>query len=601
MPTIRDVADPLRRDDDAPATVRRVSGVEERTLLEVAATGARRPPRRPAGRATGASRITADAGRSRRRTRCPIDDILRGDHAGRRRSCCGCCCSCPDQQLRVVDELGPGPAAEHGRPRAVPGDRARSARRTTRAIHPPFDRGRAPRWRSTTRPARSPARCTPSPGPTRAALGRRGSTTRSTRLPARPRGRPAATSAATTTEAAAGRGRARTATRDAIARLLLDHDRQINEARRSLDRRRDQTRPAHPTRPLADHAPPEVTHVRRSPRQATRRGRPVAAPPRQGGPRGGQARRPAPVARRRPASPSPATTTTMTTTTTSTSGPEALAEDGADVGGRGRRRGRRRRSGRQAAGRRPGQARPEGGRGALRRGARGALRRHDRDRRPGPDVPQGDRQGRPADRRGGGRPGQGHRARRADGRGALEGRSSRSTSGPSTTPSARPAPRSRSTACRSARRRTTWSRDAISRRDGAADLLVADARLPPRQGRHGRPVRRDEGAPQGGQAARRTPTTRRPTPATFQRAPRLGVPRRPQRRPRLARQRRAAGDLRLDPRRRRLPGARALDPGRQRRRPAQADGLRPRGPAQHQAARPQGRRSSASAATPASS
>ena len=48
-------------------------------------------------------------------------------------------------------------------------------------------------------------------------------------------------------------------------------------------------------------------------------------------------------------------------------------------------------------------------------------RRHDRDRRPGPDVPQGDRQGRPADRRGGGRPGQGHRARRADGRGALEG------------------------------------------------------------------------------------------------------------------------------------------------------------------------------------
>ena len=71
-------------------------------------------------------------------------------------------------------------------------------------------------------------------------------------------------------------------------------------------------------------------------------------------------------------------------------------------------------------------------------------------------------------------------------------------------------------------------------------------------------------------------------------AARLGVPGRPQRRPRLARQRRPAGDLRLDPRGRRVPGARALDPGRQRRRPAQADGLRPGGAAQHEAARPQG-------------
>ena len=69
----------------------------------------------------------------------------------------------------------------------------------------------------------------------------------------------------------------------------------------------------------------------------------------------------------------------------------------------------------------PGEADRGRGRGADRRGARGALRRHDRDRRPGPDVPQGDRQGRPADRRGGGRPGQGDRARRADRRGALEG------------------------------------------------------------------------------------------------------------------------------------------------------------------------------------
>ena len=138
-------------------------------------------------------------------------------------------------------------------------------------------------------------------------------------------------------------------------------------------------------------------------------------------------------------------------------GPEVMAEDGADVGiivvaddGAA-----------DPAAKLPSDAPakldPEGGRGALGRGARGDLGRHDRDRRPGPDVPQGDRQGRPADRRGRGRPGQGDRARRADGRGALEGDRRRSTSGPSTTPSARPGRPRPSTACRSARRRTTSS------------------------------------------------------------------------------------------------------------------------------------------------
>ena len=46
------------------------------------------------------------------------------------------------------------------------------------------------------------------------------------------------------------------------------------------------------------------------------------------------------------------------------------------------------------------------------------------------------------------------------------------------------------------------------------------------------------------------PTTRRSTPESFIDAARLGLPRRPQRRPRLARQHRPAGDLRLDARRR---------------------------------------------------
>ena len=87
--------------------------------------------------------------------------------------------------------------------------------------------------------------------------------------------------------------------------------------------------------------------------------------------------------------------------------------------------------------------------------------------------------------------------------------------------------------------------DALAAPD-AAELFVADARLPPRQGRQGRPVRR----------ARRTLLKEAKAlvagynaaldAATFQDAARLVVPVGPQRRPGLARQRRPAGDLRLD-------------------------------------------------------
>ena len=76
----------------------------------------------------------------------------------------------------------------------------------------------------------------------------------------------------------------------------------------------------------------------------------------------------------------------------------------------------------------------------------------------------------------------------------------RSTSGRSTRPSARPGPRSPSTGCPSATRPTRWSATR-SRDKGAADLLVADAGLPPREGRQGRPVRRHQGAAEGGQEA----------------------------------------------------------------------------------------------------
>ena len=87
---------------------------------------------------------------------------------------------------------------------------------------------------------------------------------------------------------------------------------------------------------------------------------------------------------------------------------------------RARRRGRARRRREDAVGRAAGQARP--GRPTSPPEELDAHRgRHDRHRRPGPDVPQGDRQGAAPQRRGRGRPGQGDRARRADHRRAAEG------------------------------------------------------------------------------------------------------------------------------------------------------------------------------------
>ena len=103
--------------------------------------------------------------------------------------------------------------------------------------------------------------------------------------------------------------------------------------------------------------------------------------------------------------------------------------------------------------------------------------------------------------------------------------------------------------------------DALAAPD-AAELLVATPGLPPREGRQGRPVRRA-----------RPRCSRRPRAlvagynakldaGVVPGAARLVVPVGAQRRPRLARQRRPAGDLRLDPRRGRVRGARALDRGR---------------------------------------
>jgi DNA primase len=110
MPAIRDIADPLRR-DEALGEVRRVSGVEDRVLRQVL----ERPERNPIsqGRSTGQqgagshsdSRITADAVLSSPDA-LPIRDILRA-MTPVEAELLRLLLLLPEQQLRVVDELGP--------------------------------------------------------------------------------------------------------------------------------------------------------------------------------------------------------------------------------------------------------------------------------------------------------------------------------------------------------------------------------------------------------------------------------------------------------------------------------------------------------------
>jgi DNA primase len=109
MPAIRDIADPLRR-DEALGEVRRVSGVEDRVLRQVL----ERPERNPIsqGRSTGHGpgshgdgRITADAVLSSPDA-LPIRDILRA-MTPVEAELLRLLLLLPEQQLRVVDELGP--------------------------------------------------------------------------------------------------------------------------------------------------------------------------------------------------------------------------------------------------------------------------------------------------------------------------------------------------------------------------------------------------------------------------------------------------------------------------------------------------------------
>ena len=233
MPSIRDIDDPLRRDEALRRGPSRVRGRGARPAPGPRASSSPRPAR--AAPATS-SRGSPPTPCWRRRTRC------------RSRTSCGrsprsksellrLLLLVPDQQLRVVDELGPDQL-----PRTVARElfRAIVLQRAPdeQGIHPPFDGaalllGLDDETAALARALYAKA----GPDPARARrpmldyeVDRLLLELEDDRLRER----------SDYNEAAQGEAE-RAGDAEAIARLELER-RQINEARRSLDRRRDQTR-----------------------------------------------------------------------------------------------------------------------------------------------------------------------------------------------------------------------------------------------------------------------------------------------------------------------------------------------------------------------
>ena len=238
MPAIRDIADPLRQ-AEALGEVRRVSGVEERTLRLVLDRPARNPV--TAGHGSGGasadaqSRISADAVLSSPDA-LPINDILRAVTPVES-ELLRLLLLVPDQQLRVAEELGPD---------QLPSTVARELFRAIvlqresddQGIHPPFD-GAALLLAVDDETAALARALYAKPGPDPRTLGASQLHYEVTRLlleleddQLRER--------SDYNEAAQGEAE-RAGDREAIDRLMLER-RQINEARRSLDRRREETR-----------------------------------------------------------------------------------------------------------------------------------------------------------------------------------------------------------------------------------------------------------------------------------------------------------------------------------------------------------------------
>jgi len=236
MPAIRSIVDPLRR-DEALGEVRRVSGVEERVLRQVLERPARNPiaAGHPGGGHDGESRMTADAILSSPDA-LPIHDILRAITPVES-ELLRLLLLVPDEQLRVVDELGPD---------QLPSTVARELFRAIvlmrapndQGIRPPFD-GVALLLSLDDETAALTRALYAKPGPDARGLDPAHLDYEITRLlleleddQLRDR--------SDYNEAAQGEAE-RAGDRHAIARLMLER-RHINEARLSLDRRRDQTR-----------------------------------------------------------------------------------------------------------------------------------------------------------------------------------------------------------------------------------------------------------------------------------------------------------------------------------------------------------------------
>jgi DNA primase len=229
MPAIRDIADPLRR-DEALQQVRRVSGIEERVLRQlldrrIAAAGG-------VGQRRGnesQSRITAEAVLASPDA-LPVGDILRAVSPVEA-ELLRLLLLLPDQQLRVVDELGPD---------QLPSTLARELYRAIVLGRAPDDHGVHPDFdivsfvnglddgetQSLAQAVIAMHRPDPDPREVNGLL----LELEQLQLRARSDYNESALSEAE-----------RAGDRDAIERLELER-RQINEMRRSLDRRRDQTR-----------------------------------------------------------------------------------------------------------------------------------------------------------------------------------------------------------------------------------------------------------------------------------------------------------------------------------------------------------------------
>jgi DNA primase len=237
MPAIRGIADPLRR-DEALGEVRRVSGVEERVLLQVLDRPARNPiaQGRPGGNGhAGESRMTADAVLASPDA-LPIHDILRAITPVES-ELLRLLLLVPDEQLRVVDALGPD---------QLPSTVARELFRAIvlqrapndEGVHPPFDAAALLLALDDETAALARALyAKPGPGARELDPGRLDYEISRLLIELED---DQLRERSDYNEAAQGEAE-RAGDRDEMGRLMLER-RQINEARLSLDRRRDQTR-----------------------------------------------------------------------------------------------------------------------------------------------------------------------------------------------------------------------------------------------------------------------------------------------------------------------------------------------------------------------